>query len=340
MVIDLKNKLLTIVTEGGRNFGFGHITRCLSISAIFKKYGYDIQFIINGDDSVISMLSNTKHDIFNWIENKEELLKSLNDSSFILIDSMEITNEQLLEIEKIAKKVIFIDDEKRRNILTKGFVVDWTVLSDETEYFVPKKEDVAYLLGSNYTPLREEFTKAKQNSIKENIESVMVTFGGSDVRDLTPKILKTLKDNFPDIIKNIVVGSGFTNLEKIKHYQDKNTNLIFNANAATMSKLMQTSDIAIASGGQTLYELACIGTPTIAILLVDNAKDDTYGWDKVGTLINIGWYDDKNLLDKLTKTILLLKDKNRRVQMQNRAKKHISSNGALTLVDAILDGVK
>jgi len=333
---NLNNKNFIIVTEGGRMFGFGHITRCLSISSIFKKYGFNIQFIINGDDSLISMLSNTKYDIFNWTENKQKLLEILNDSSLILLDSIQITNEQILEIENLEKKVIFIDDEKRRNILNKGFVVDWTILSDKKEYFSPKKEDVTYLLGSKYTPLREEFMKVQKNIIKKEIQSILVTFGGSDVRDLTPKVLKTLRENFPDIIKNIVIGSGFTNIEKIKHYKDKNTNLILNADALTMSKLMQTSDIAIASGGQTLYELACIGTPTVSILLVNNAKDDTQGWDKVGTLINIGWYDDKNLLDKLTKTIFLLKDKNKRVQMQNRAKKYINSNGAKLLVETII----
>ena len=34
----------------------------------------------------------------------------------ILIDSMKITDDQILEIESLGKKVIFIDDEKRRNI--------------------------------------------------------------------------------------------------------------------------------------------------------------------------------------------------------------------------------
>ncbi len=339
-MIGLKNKLLTVVTEGGRTFGFGHITRCLSIGTIFKQYDFDINFIVNGDSSISSILAKTNHTIFNWSQKQQKLLDMLSSSSFILIDSMQITNQEILDIQALGKKVIFIDDEKRRNILEKGFVVDWTVLSDEKEYFIPKKKNVKYLLGSNYTPLRKEFTKAQQNSIGENLESIMVTFGGADVRDLTPVILKTLVDCFPDIKKNIVIGSGFTNIKEIESYKDKNTNFIFNADTLTMISLMQNCDLAIASGGQTLYELARIGTPTIAILLVENAKDDTEGWDKVGTLINIGWYNDEKLLDDLTKSVFALQGKDKRLNMQNKAKQYLNPNGALTLVDTILDSAK
>jgi len=340
LVKDLKNRHLCVVTEGGKTFGFGHITRCLSISTIFKQHGFDIHFIVNGDRSISSVLNDTKHTIFDWSNKKEKLLEILSKSSLVLIDSIEITNEQILEIQSLKKDTIFIDDEKRRNILDYGFVVDWTVLSDEKEYFTPKKENITYLLGSKYTPLREEFKTAKQNVIGEDIKSIMVTFGGADVRDLTPKILKNLADNFPNIQKNIIIGSGFTNIKKIESFKDANTNLIFNAETSTMINLMQNSDLAIASGGQTLYELARIGTPTIAILLVENAKDDTLGWQRVGSVINIGWYNDEKLLANLNDAIVSLREKNARLQMQNKAKKYINPNGALTLVNTILEKLK
>ncbi|MBL0709294.1 MAG: glycosyl transferase [Sulfurimonas sp.] len=332
----MKNRVLSVVTEGGRMFGFGHITRCLSISTIFERYNFDINFILNGDSSVSSILDKTKHTVFDWSKEQNKLLNILLESSFILIDSMQITDQEILNIEALGKEVIFIDDEKRRNILNRGFVVDWTVLSED-KHFIVKKEDVRYLLGSRYTPLRKEFTLAKKNSIKKDLKSIMLTLGGSDVRDLSPIILKSLVDSFPDIKKSIVIGLGFTNIKEIESHKDKNTELIFNASTSTMIELMQKSDLAIASGGQTLYELARIGTPTIAILLVENAKDDTLGWNEVGTLINIGWYDDEKLLDKLSKTIFSLQDKNIRQSMQDKAKPYIDANGALCLVDAILE---
>jgi UDP-2,4-diacetamido-2,4,6-trideoxy-beta-L-altropyranose hydrolase len=99
---------------------------------------------------------------------------------------------------------------------------------------------------------------------------------------------------------------------------------------------MQTADIAISAGGQTLYELARIGTPTIAILLVKNAIDDTIGWEEVGSLINIGWWDDPMLVNNLVMAIKKLQDINLRKSMQQKSKDFINPNGAKNLVDNIL----
>ena len=99
---------------------------------------------------------------------------------------------------------------------------------------------------------------------------------------------------------------------------------------------MQESDLAIASGGQTLYELAKIGTPTIAILLVENAKDDTLSWAEVGSIAYIGWWNDKKLIKNLGYKINLLKSKKKRRQMQDCANEYINPNGAKLLVSSII----
>jgi len=333
----LNDKILTIITEGGKEFGFGHITRCLSISKIFEQNNFKIQFIVKGDDSVSSLIRSYTYDIFNWQNKKTILLTKIKNSTLILVDSMLIENSQLLNLEQSNIPIIFIDDEKRRNILTKGFVIDWTVLSEKNDYFNPKKEKVTYLLGSKYTPLRDEFKDATLNNIQDNINTIMITFGGADIRNLSPTILENLNIILPNCKKNIVIGNGFSNIKDIEKYKDNNTNFIHNANTSKMIELMQECDLAIASGGQTLYELTRIGTPTIAILLVENAKDDTLGWERVGSIKNIGWWDDKNLILNLENNLKLLEDKQERIKMQNSTKQYINPNGAKLLVNSILE---
>jgi len=41
-----------IVTEGGKNIGFGHITRCISIYQALEKRGILPEFIVNSKDNV------------------------------------------------------------------------------------------------------------------------------------------------------------------------------------------------------------------------------------------------------------------------------------------------
>jgi spore coat polysaccharide biosynthesis predicted glycosyltransferase SpsG len=335
----LENKKIVILTEGGFTFGFGHITRSKSIAQSFNKFEIQSTFIINGDASITDILNPFPYIIFDWTKETDRLLGLLKNIDLILIDSIEISDELIKKLERLNIKIAFIDDYKRKNILDTGIVIDWTVLSDEKDYFLPKKAGVTYILGSKYASLREEFWNAKQNVIKKDISSIMVTFGGSDVKNLTPRILNILASSYPNIQKNIVIGAGFQNILQIDKIKDKNTNLIFNANAKTMLKLMQDNDIAIASGGQTLYELALVGTPTVAILLVENAKDDTEGWSKVGSIKSLGWWNDEDIFDNLILTIDAMKDKKVRSKMQDSAKNYIFSNGGKMLVEKIMENL-
>jgi UDP-2,4-diacetamido-2,4,6-trideoxy-beta-L-altropyranose hydrolase len=328
-------KKLVILTEGGKKFGFGHITRCLSIVEYFVQHNVLIKFFVDGDDTISSILSDYSFTLKDWL-NDESFLKSINKSTFILVDSLRVTDNKIQDIQKLDANIIYIDDEKRNNFLDKGFVLDWTILSDKKNYFLPKKNGVTYLLGSKYAPLRRAFKIQEKVLVSKKIQNILISFGGSDIRNLTPRVLASLNKNYPHIKKSIVIGAGFENVDNIKLHQDKNTKLIFNADAQKMVSLMKTNDIAISSGGQTLYELAYVGLPTIAILLVDNAREDTEGWAEAGFIDYIGSFDDKDLMKKLTTSVDFLNNKEIRQKMQLNANKFIDSNGGKLIVDTIM----
>ena len=211
----MQTKKLSILTEGGKKFGFGHITRCLSIAEYFDEYGVSIEFIVDGDDSVLSILKDHSFVLMDWL-NDESVLQKIKKSTFVLIDSLRITDSKIQEIQKLGANVIYIDDDKRHNFLDKGFVLDWTILSDNKNYFLPKKKSVTYFLGSKYTPFRAAFKNSKKVSISKQIQNILVSFGGSDVRNLTPVVLATLNKNFPYLKKTVVIGAGFINSDEIK----------------------------------------------------------------------------------------------------------------------------
>lgn len=335
----MKTQKLVVITEGGKEIGFGHITRTLSIATHFFNFGYELHFIINGDDSLVDIMKPYFYEIYNWQAETQRLEKSLQDCQLILLDSMKISDNQIKKLETLHIPIIYIDDEKQRNILERGFVVDWTVLRDNDNSFLPKKENVKYFLGSLFTPLRQPFLEASQNPINQEVKKIMITFGGSDVRNLTPFIAKILNTNFPNLEKDIIIGGGFDNIDEIQKYTTHNTNLIYNATAKEMIASMRTSDIAIAAGGQTLYELAKIGIPTIGILLVENAKDDTLGWAKTGFLKYVGEFDTPSLQESLIDTIENLFSYKIRLEMQQNGSTHISEDGGKLLVQEIIKGL-
>lgn len=321
-----------ILTEGGRNIGFGHITRCTSLYQAFQEKGITPEFIVNGGNSILDLLSDRKYQILNWIEQKDYLFDYIKKADIVIIDSYLAEKDIYDKISDLVKVPVYLDDNKRINY-PKGIVVNGAIYAKELDY--PPNDGITYLLGTKYTPLRKEFWDVPEKETKENIESVMITLGGDDMRNMTPGVLKLLQNNFPELIKNVVIGKGFKNIREIEDLKDNKTNLIYYPNAEDMKNVMLESDIAISAAGQTTYELARVGTPTIAISVAKNQFDNVKGWVKTGFIEYAGWFEDRNIFSTLKRTIKKIKILDLRKNKHQIGKYFVDGLGSNRLIKII-----
>ena len=322
-----------ILTEGGKNIGFGHITRCASIYQAFEEIGVSPEFIVKGDENVRGLLQDKNSKVFDWLNNQETLLAIVRNVDVAFIDSYLADYSLYEKISKLVKTGVYFDDDIRIEY-PKGFVLNGTVLAKQMSY--PKKKDVTYLLGPQYIPLRKTFWNIPAKLIHDNIETVMVTFGGSDMCDITPKIQKVLNETYPYLQKRIILTRLFANMSEIKKLRDKNTELIYEPDAIKLKKIMQESDIAISAGGQTLYELARIGVPTIAVCTADNQLNNICSWEKTGFVEYAGWWEDKKITDVILQKVELLKNKTLREKKHTISNKYIDGKGSKRIVEELL----
>ena len=318
-----------IITEGTKNTGFGHITRCLSLYQAFKERGILPEFIINGDNNIEYLLKDVNYQIFNWLDEKSKLFGILKGADIAIIDSYLADISFCNVLSNLVKIPVYMDDNKRLDY-PKGIVVNGSIYAEEPGY--PHKDGVIYLLGTKYIPLRKEFWEVPQKKIKEKIKSIMVTFGGDNAKNMTPKILAFLNEKYPNLIKNVIIGKAFQNIDEIKKYTDKNTNLIYYPDAEKMKEIMLESDIAISACGQTLNELASVGVPTTGVCIAENQLGNIKGWEKIGFLEYAGWYNKKNILEKIKKVIERLKDTKERKNKFKTARKFIDRKGSLRII--------
>jgi len=312
-----------IITEGSKNTGFGHITRCLSLYQAFEERGILPEFIINGDNNIEYLLQDVNYQIFNWLDEKSKLFERVKDADIAIIDSYLADISVYNTLSNLVKSPLYIDDNKRLDY-PKGIVLNGSIHAKKLNY--PKKEGISYLLGTKYTPLRKEFWEVPEKKIKENIESIMVTFGGDDAKNMTPKIMNLLNKEYSVLKKNIIIGKAFNNIEEIKKNIDKNTNLIYYPDAGKMKEVMLNSDIAISAGGQTLYELARIGVPTIGICVAENQLGSIREWEKIGFL---------EFEMDISVHLKYLKSKEIKENKSKIGRKYIDGKGSLRIIDEI-----
>jgi UDP-2,4-diacetamido-2,4,6-trideoxy-beta-L-altropyranose hydrolase len=317
---------IVIITEGGKQIGFGHITRCVALGEAFEEKGIMPEFLVNGDEAVEDLLKDKKYLIFNWIKEKDKLFKIIKAADIIIIDSYLAGKVLYDKISKMVNGRLVMIDDYNRIAYPKGIVVNPSIYGEDLDY--PKKEGVVYLSGNDYTILRKEFWANSNKRIRESIESIMVTFGGNDTRNMTLRILQYLNKSYPQLTKKVIIGKGFKNIKEIKKLQNSRTELIYYPNAKEMKQEMLKADIAISAGGQTLYELARIGVPTIAIAVVDNQLNNIKEWQRVGFIEYAGRWEEARSLDTLAKKIDLLMDRHRRQKKSKTGKQKVDGKGA------------
>lgn len=318
-----------LLTEGGKDIGFGHLARCLSLYQAFEVLGHDVRFIINGDPSIKNHLKDKKYVDINWLQQDAELVSHLKDIDVAIVDSYLAGINIYEKISNKVKIAVFLDDTRRINY-PPGVVVNWSISAKDRDY--PKKANMFYLLGPEYISLRKAFWNVERKKIRPEVNRVMVTFGGDDSKNLTPKVLGFLTHFYPMLEKNVVIGSAFKNINEIEAVIDSNTHLIHSPGEEGMKDVMLESDAAISSGGQTLYELAYIGVPTVAVAVADNQQNNVKSWEETGFIENAGYWTDPNLIEVLSAKFRRFMDFEQRVRYAEAGRKVVPRNGAERII--------
>ena len=322
---------IEILTECGEQLGFGHLYRCLSLFQAIEERKIPVNLIVKSNSDLSPLLNNILFEYNNWFNNY-----NYNNNTIYIHDSISINQHGVNEICNNVDKIVFFDDFNRYKY-SNSIVIDSTVSVNDNLNFKNLFDDVLYLLDTKYTALRKEFWNIDRRKVRESIKSLLITFGGSDVRNLCPKFLRLLVKSLPTVKKTVIVGPDFDNKSIIKNEADNNTELIFSPNSNQIKQCMINSDICIGSGGQTLYELASVGVPTIAIILGDNQVEDTIGWQKKGFLINAGWWHENNIEKKILNYINSITSKIIRQKMANIGQNSIDGNGSKRIVASIIE---
>lgn len=323
-----------IFTEGGNQIGFGHISRCSSLYDELVVRGLEVEFIIYGDVNDIETIQNKKFKVANWLST-DFLNNHIEDNDYCIVDSYMASEDLYRIISKQARKSLFIDDNARIKY-PEGIVVNPSLSTDVVNY--PKNEANCYLLGSNYVILRMPFVQVKRETINSRVKEVMITFGGSDIHNLTPIILNQSVGKYPDIIFNVVIGNTFKNIDEIKRFGSKNTNFYENATAEDMKSIMLKSDIAITAAGQTIYELMATQTPFIPIKVIDNQNNNVAGLKEFNLVETVLDYKDTLFKEKIVLEFEKMMDFCNRKELSNKYNKVIDGLGTKRIIDALTRG--
>ena len=311
----LNREKVAIYVNGNNKRGMGHIYRALELADEFYSKP-DIYYDINQTD--VKVFGMTTHNLIpvNGIAELYERCKSENYTIFIN-DILTTSIDYMIGLRSVlpnAKIINFEDDGEgviKADLVFNALFHD----SDMNHVYAGEKYYISGKTFMFYNPI----------TIKNNIETVFISFGGADPQNYSDRLLSIIsKDEYAKYKFIVVLGRAKTNVEALLEY-NKYDNIEVLYDISNMPELMSKCDIAITSRGRTGYELAMLGIPTMA--MAQNKREEKHGFvSNENGFTYIGLNPDDEIIEGTLKMYLSLSKDNRQ-KFQNKLLENNLRNG-------------
>ncbi len=245
-------------TKGNHKQGMGDVTGSIAIAEEMRRRGLSPSFIVDNDQEALSAVQKAGFPTKGIAHGSEHSAWDKGQFDIVIVNQLNTPFEQLSIIRGHCRCLVTIDDTGEASRRLADLRIN-PLYYDECAYCDP-----------GYIPLHPLVQAAHEESkaIRETIGRILVTLGGSDTYGLTPQILDSLSGYQSEIEIAVIIGPAFKHdkeLNAVLSSKSGKFNILRSLDTEAMCKWMQWADLAVCAGGNTLFELACCGTPAVVV---------------------------------------------------------------------------
>lgn len=348
-MIEIKTKLLIIRVDGGASVGLGHLMRTIALAQGWQDQGGEVLFLCAEIPETLRkklIIEGFSYKKINAAPGSDQDLQAscLKISEYarrfpvVVLDGYQFGAKFQKGLKKSGCRLLVLDDYGH----AKFYYADWVLnqnIAARKELYLDRLRKTRLLLGTKFALLRREFlqySKLKRTTAKI-ADKVLITFGGSDTKKFTQKIIETLAGLKLQI--RVVVGVGNPHLQDIKRTIKKSksisTKFRIDYNPPSIPKIMSWADFAISAGGSTVWELAIMRLPSLILVTDKNQKESSIELIKRKLFYQIKISELKTISLLRKKIIRFAKNKKLRYKLSNQAKSIVDGKGAFRICCAL-----
>ena len=339
---------LLIRADASVGMGTGHVMRCLALAQAWQDAGGRVMFAMaEGSSSFGNRLRSESMEVATITGtpgSREDLrqttqLAAAQLAQWVVVDGYHFGADYQAGLKGGGCKVLFVDDNGHAPPYSADLVLNQNAYASE-DFYRDRVTGISLLLGPRYALLRREFRTPGEPHHETNAvgKRVLVTFGGSDVANLTMRVIQALDQvGMLGLEATFVVGGSNPHACELETALAKATlQSRLQRDVTNMRELMASADIAISAAGTTILELACMGVPSILVSVAENQQRNAEACFRLGIATSLGNLDAASparIADALRE---LLVDKERRSGMSERGRALVDGLGAERVVTCLM----
>lgn len=329
----LKKKKILIKTDANHEIGTGHVFRGLALAS--KLVNHEVIFLLDKAQPLgIEIVSNNNYPFITHdsSESKEDIINKIveYDPDIIINDILNTHSKYVKALYDNNYYIVNFED------LGGGIKYAHIVFDALYEHKIPLKNLYS---GHKYYILKDEFNYQESKAISEEVNKILLTFGGTDPNNFTEKTIEAILESKYENDIEIILGLGYANKKEIQEKYKDNDRITIYENVRNMSEHMYNADLIFTSAGRTMYEIASIGVPCICLCQNEREVSHIFGNVENG-FINMGLGENvskEEIKETLEKT---LEDYNLRLEMNKRMLAIDLKHGFENIMNLVKQGYK
>jgi spore coat polysaccharide biosynthesis predicted glycosyltransferase SpsG len=263
------------------------------------------------------------------------------------IDGQWFDADYLAALAPTGERVLAVDDGASLAAYPVALVLNQNAHADRAEYPASDDGRPRYLLGLEHVLLRREFLAASSagaaRAIPARAAHLLVTFGGADPTGMTVKAVEALTrlplDVRSGLAVRVLVGAANPDSERIHELAHglEPIDVSVERAIADMPGAIAWADLALSSGGSTIWELAHGGCPTLVVETVPIEERLVAGLRKVELFGHLGRGAELGV-DEIAEAISArIGDAGWRRTMSERGRRLVDGRGPDRVIEAMAE---
>ena len=327
--------------DAGRTVGSGHFVRCRLLARALREDGLRSCFVTATPEN--SLVAEARREDFPVVPLEEgeavdaAALALRADEhgrvgSVIVVDDHR-TGFHDLDFQRGIRRAglgLMMISFRREPHFVADIVHNQNLLALEHEYSV--EDHTTLLRGPRYAVLDGAYRalRPERPSVPDEVEEVLVTFGGGDHTGQTRKVVDGVARARPKLRRAIVVvGAMYPEPGELRRHLDGLAALEseLHVNTSRMPELMARADLAVSSGGLTAWELACLGVPNVVLSTAETQRETGRLLHRRDCVHYLGHHDEVTAGDVARCVSSLSADRERRRRLCVRSRDLVDGRG-------------
>lgn len=339
--------LIVLVCNAGANFGFGHLMRCRALAAALNKAGE--QCMILGPHS--SYREDADSGLFaewvaieEWLSPEHEAARLLAIAAragahVAVIDDYRADNDYQKVLHNAEFYWLQFDTSIDGPRYPKVLVNPSPGVRAEDYYEVMADRDTVFLFGPEFAILRSEFPPEFGAPESDDALRVLLTFGAGDDRGAAIFALaKLIETTRCDVSFVLVSGEHNPQNDRLIRWVEEHGDgrVLLLVNPSSIASAYAGCDLAIMSGGTSIYEAAACGIPMLLLTIADNQVRQAKAWADTGAALYVGRYGEVHVEKLADMANALIVSRLRRAEMSRIGRSLVDGLGAARVARSVL----